>query len=470
MTLRLRLTLITTLVLAIVLTAFGIGVYVLLNKTLHDNLDKDIGTYAAQIVGAIDSGEDPASYFGRVDFVAELLDSSGSTLPIQPFNAQDLLPKDAHAIAVAADSTQRPFYRDITVSAVQLRMLVVHVSSPRYDGALLVAEPRASISLTLARLRTLLTAAGIFGLMLAALLAWESAQAALRPVEEVGAAASEIGETGDLSRRVDPTSAGSKDELGKLTIAFNSMLDRLEETQQTLSKTLDSQRRFLADASHELRTPLTTMRGNLEVLRSSPNMSLPDRNDALRDSIEEAERMSKLVEDLLALARADARAPVPNEPVQLSRIVRDSLSVLPADTATVNLDADDSVIVDGSAELLRRLVGNLVDNAIKYTPTDGSIDASVSKENGWAVVRVKDTGIGMTPEELSLAFNRFWRSDRSRGERGSGLGLAIAKAVATDHGGTLEAESQAGVGTTMTVKLPLGVSKDSDQAVIASGS
>lgn len=459
MTLRLRLTLLITVILVVVLSSFGAGVYVLLNKTMHDNLDRDILRYATEVVTAIDAGEEPTTYFGRVDFITELLSPTGSVLPIQPFSSTELLPKSSRAQNVASERDARPYYEDITVRGVPLRLYVLHIPSLRYDGAMLVAAPRRAISETLRRLRLLLLWAGLIGLALAAGVAWQTARTALRPVEEVANAATEIGTTGDLSKRVDP---GGGDELGKLTVAFNAMLDRLEEAHHTLERTLESQSRFLADASHELRTPLTTMRGNLEVMRSSPEMPETDRVDALRDSIEEAERMSHLVEDLLALARADAQAPMPVEPVALAEAASDAIATASAAQAAsvgsspaIHLNADDSLVVSGSGDLLRRMIANLVENAIKYTPSDGRVEVTVTRESGWAVLRVADTGIGMSEPEIAHAFDRFWRSDKSRGERGSGLGLSIVKSVAEDHGGSIQAASDVGAGTTMTVRLPL---------------
>lgn len=449
MTLRVRLTLVSTIVLGVVLTSFGAGVYLLLNKTLHDNLDQTLTRYTEEVIRDYPFIE---GYSNRVDYLAQIVSSGGTERPIWP-PGTSLLPSDERVLSVArGDATS--YYADITVANVQLRMRVTRI----VDGALLVAAPRATISETLNRLRLLLTWAGVIGLGLAALLSWQAAKTALRPVEEVAEAATAIGETRDLSRRVDP---GGEDELGKLTKAFNGMLDRLEAAQTELERTLDGQRRFLADASHEMRTPLTTMRGNLEVIKASPDISAEDLKAALTDSIDEAERMSRLITDLLALARADARAQPREESVQMAGVVREAVAgAQTADTASggdgphVTIRADETVTVRGSTEGLRRVVTNLVENAMKYTPGEGSIEVSVQREDQWAVLRVTDSGIGMTHDEVAHAFDRFWRSDRSRAERGSGLGLAIVKSVVEEHGGAIVAESAPGRGTTMWVRLP----------------
>lgn len=453
MTLRFRLTLVSTIVVMVVLASFGGGVYLLLNKALHDNLDAQLARHVPTVARDFPFSE------GRADYIAQVVSSAGTVTPIGPYQSAVLSTDDSDVRAIATGASRKAVFKDITIGRVEARLVIAPGLISGTPVAIMVAAPRGTISETLRRLRNLLAWAGLIGIALAAALAWQSARTALRPVEEVSAAAAEIGRTADLSRRVH---AAGTDELGQLTVAFNGMLDRVEHAQTTLERSLEGQKRFLADASHELRTPLTTMRGNLEVLRSSPDMPAKDRADALHDSIEEAERMSVLVEDLLALARADAQAPRHDEPVELARITREAIaSAAGADEAAggdgpnVRMDVASNVLVHGSADQLRRLATNLVDNAIKYTPAEGHIDVTVAVDGDWAVMRVRDDGVGMSPEELVHAFDRFWRSDRSRGERGSGLGLAIAKSVVHEHGGTIDAESVPGEGTLMTVRLPL---------------
>lgn len=454
MTLRFRLTLVSTLVLTIVLTSFGAGVYLTLNKALHDNLDQTLTRYTEEIISFYPGIE---AFRSRVDYVAQIVSPGDVRRSIWP-PGEALLPTNDRILAVA-EGREPAYYADITVARVPLRLRVTPLQNNGVIvAALMVATPRANIAETLNRLRLLLIWAGVIGVGLAAILSWQAAKTALRPVEEVADAATAIGETRDLSRRVDP---GGEDELGKLTKAFNGMLDRLESAQTELERTLEGQRRFLADASHEMRTPLTTMRGNLEVIKASPDISADDLKAALTDSIDEAERMSSLVADLLALARADARAQPREERVVLAEVVREAVAgAQTADTAAggdgphVTVDVEDSLVVTGSSEGLRRVVTNLVENAMKYTPGDGRVEVSVHREDSWAVLRVADTGIGMTTEEVAHAFDRFWRSDRSRAERGSGLGLAIVKAIVEEHGGAIVAESAPGRGTVMWVRLP----------------
>jgi signal transduction histidine kinase len=285
----------------------------------------------------------------------------------------------------------------------------------------------------------------------------------LRPVDDIAAAAHEIGQTQDLGRRL---ATHREDELGTLVESLNGMLDRLQRARDELERTLEGQRRFLADVSHELRTPLTTVRGNLEVTLRDSSMPADDRKAAIADALGEAERMSRMVEDLLELARTGVARDARREPVELGRLVESAVESARSRSGVVPIGCAvrDAPVVAGDKDQLRRLVDNLLDNAAKYT-TAGEVRVEAVCEDGSAVVRVSDTGPGMTPDETAHAFERFWRGERARGEPGSGLGLAIARAVAEGHGGTITLDSSPGAGTTVTVRLPRALMPLSDAPV-----
>lgn len=278
-----------------------------------------------------------------------------------------------------------------------------------------------------------------------------------RPLENIAALARQISRADDLSRRLPDS--GRQDEIGDLTIALNQTLERLE----TLFRT---QQRFLADVSHELRTPLTTIRGNVDLMR---RMGVAD--DSFLDDIQaELERMTRLVNDLLLLARADVGTlPIERKPVALDTLVLDvfrqvSMLERPVD---VILDEVDQVSVLGDADRLKQLILNLADNAVKYTADGGEVHLALSKTETEAKVRISDTGIGISQEDLPYIFDRFYRVDkaRTRAHGGSGLGLSIAKWVVEVHGGSIEVESEVSVGTTFRVTLPLWSPPKSDSAV-----
>lgn len=268
-----------------------------------------------------------------------------------------------------------------------------------------------------------------------------------KPLEDIAVVAQQITRADDLSRRVPDT--GRTDEIGDLTRAINDTLERLE-------RLFLAQQRLLADVSHELRTPLTALRGNLDLMR---RMDETDP-DSLAVIQEEVERMTRLVGDLLLLARADAGGlPLARQPVELDNLffeVYRQISLLEKSVEVSVTDIDQACVI-GDADRLKQLLINLVDNAIKYTPTGGTVSLGLTKEDGWARISVKDTGIGIPAEDLPYIFDRFYRVDkaRSRSQGGSGLGLSIAKWIAQAHGGSIEVASQVGKGTTFTVSLPV---------------
>jgi two-component system, OmpR family, sensor kinase len=456
--LRLRLTLITTVVLAVVLGVFGSGVYVLLDRNLRSRLDQTLEQRTLAVARLMRLNPEVASLgFLPPNFYVEIVGTDGTILDKSPALGNEQLPVDPGVATVAA-GRRDAFTYETSVGPYHLRVRAVGLidrASGTPVGSVLVAASVQEADETLARLRGILILAGIAGIALAAALGWRSARTALKPVEEIGATAQEIGATGDLSRRV---SSDRTDELGQLTRAFNTMLDRLQAAQAALSRTVETQRRFVDDASHELRTPLTIMRGNLELVAREPSMAPAERDAALRDSIAEAERMTQLVDDLLALARVDAGMTMPDLHVALAPLVRavaqETKATAGDRTISVTIGSE-SAGVRGSENLLRRVLANLADNAVKHTRPDGAISLSLVQENDAAILTVADDGVGMTAEEVPHVFDRFWRSDASRERPGSGLGLAIAKAVVEAHGGTIEAASEPGAGTTFTVRLPL---------------
>jgi signal transduction histidine kinase len=268
-----------------------------------------------------------------------------------------------------------------------------------------------------------------------------------RPLETIAAHARQISRADDLSRRLPDT--GRQDEIGDLTMALNQTLERLEMLFRT-------QQRFLADVSHELRTPLTTVRGNVDLMR---RMGVAD--DSFLDDIQaELERMTRLVNDLLLLARADVGGlPIARKPVALDTLLLDvfrQLSMLDRGVDIV-LEEVDQVSVLGDADRLKQLILNLADNAVKYTVDGGAVRLGLSKTSSEAHIMISDTGIGIPESDLPHIFDRFYRVDkaRTRSHGGSGLGLSIVKWIVDVHGGTIEVESEVGKGTTFYVTLPL---------------
>jgi signal transduction histidine kinase len=316
---------------------------------------------------------------------------------------------------------------------------------------------------------------------------WSLVSRALRPVDEITRTALEL-ESRSLDRRIVPSRPD--DEIGRLAGAFNEMIARLGQSFRQIEQ-------FSADASHELKTPLTTIRGEAEVALME-ELSPAEYRRVLRSIIEEVERMSAVIENLLTLARADAdRVRLRRERVALDELLiavyEPAERVARAKGVALELDEIADVAVSGDALWLQQLLTNLVTNAVKYTPSGGEVRLSLVRDeerpttndqrpttsapaalptpdpepqSGWAVLAVADSGIGIPEEHQPHIFDRFYRVDaaRSRDSGGAGLGLSIARWIAESHGGTIALVSGVGQGSTFTVRLPLATSGAAEAA------
>lgn len=273
---------------------------------------------------------------------------------------------------------------------------------------------------------------------------------ALRPVSALTETARSIAHSRDFEDRVPVVPR--QDELGRLASTFNEMLASLEQAYA-------AQQRFVSDASHELRAPLTAIQGNLELLEQRPNLAAGERQEAVQEAAREARRLSALVADLLALARADAGVAFRHEPVELDRVLLETLSQARHLARGQRMEVVDlePTTVQGDPDRLKQLVLILVDNALKYTPPAGHVTVGLRHAGGVAEITVQDTGVGISSEDLPHVFERFYRADpaRSRDPGGTGLGLPIAQWIARQHSGDVVLSSQVGRGTTATVRLPL---------------
>ncbi|RIK40870.1 MAG: histidine kinase, partial [Chloroflexi bacterium] len=294
--------------------------------------------------------------------------------------------------------------------------------------------------------------------------AWFVAGAAMRPLRRMSRTAATIGRASDLSHRLDPP--GTRDEVQRLAETFNEMLGRLETT-------FSSQRRFVADASHELRTPLTALRANSDILLRQVDAGVLDQADlseGLSDIRNEVDRMSRLVQNLLTLARADVGWRPEMAVVDLAGIARDAVRIatplmgehiFSQEIGTAGQDGHDDgepeLPVLGNADQLTQLLLILMDNAFTHAPGGVWVRLRVVADGDEALVAVSDGGPGIDAKHLGRVFERFYRTDeaRARTSGGTGLGLAIARTIVTIHNGTIEVASEPHVETTFTVRLPL---------------
>jgi signal transduction histidine kinase len=287
-------------------------------------------------------------------------------------------------------------------------------------------------------------------------LGWVLAGMSLRPIHRLTQTAQAIGAERDFSRRVEHT--GPDDEVGRLARTFNAMLAELQAAYEQVEQALEMQRRFVADVSHELRTPLTTLSGNVELLRREPPISAEDQSEVLADMGSESQRLIRLVNDLLALARADAHRSFQSQTVAIKPIIEEVCrqARLLAPEREIDCSAPPDVAAWGQTDALKQVLLILLDNAIKHG--DGVITVTGEVLEGEVALSVRDTGPGIEPALMPHIFERFATGSEANAGigagKGTGLGLAIAKSLVEAQGGTIRVASQVGEGSVFTVTLP----------------
>jgi signal transduction histidine kinase len=455
---RTRLALIYTGLLAVALVVFGAGVFLVLRAQLQASFDAALQANAEHAGGAFAQDVDAsgnlapserlvdqfASTGGRVVILdprgSVLSDSAGSGATALPVAAGDLAAADQH----------HHLSRDVRIGADELRMIVepVIAADGRQIGYVAWADSTRPLRDLLSTVALSLALGGVVIVLLALVGGLVLARGALAPVAEVTDTARAIALSGDFAARVDAGRPG--DEVGDLAVAFNEMLAALEQNHQALQ-------RFLGDASHQLRTPLTTIRANLDLARR-PDVPEDDRRAILADARDEAERMARLVADLLSLARAESGARMEFAPVELDAVLVESVRRQAPTAAHLKMSVSvEPALVDGDRDRLADLVGILLDNATRYTPEGGSVHAELSIDDASAVLRISDSGVGLSEEDQQRVFERLYRGAWARAMRpsGTGLGLAIARWIVDSHGGTIDLANRDGGGTVATVTLPV---------------
>jgi signal transduction histidine kinase len=375
-------------------------------------------------------------------------DPTGSTLDRSANLGEADLPLSEAARSAALAG--QPTFESTTVQGVPLRQYAVPiVANGQTAGIVQVARSTRDTDQTLSSLRGALLVGNSILVLLGAVVGWFLAGRSLEPVRRITRTAEDIERSGELDRRV--FYQGPRDDLGELAIAFNSMLSRLDTV-------FNAQRRFVADASHELRTPLATLRVNVDLLRRQRELAPPAWGEVLDDLSLEMARLTRLVEGLLDLARADTGYHLPREPIALdellARVERQAGALAQDVRIEVRGSAVGQVLANGDA--LTQLFLILLDNAVKYTPAGGVVRLERERQNGVVRVQVSDSGAGIAPEDLPHLFDRFYRAPAARGRPGAGLGLAIARWIAEEHQGQLTVRSAVGQGSVFTVTLPAG--------------
>ncbi len=480
MSIRLRLALWYTAFLAIMFVIFAPAVYIVVERQLTGEVDRWLapigdrvvrsvtdnakalqspngpgptqstgGASAAQILSALSTYQDlDLEQFTSPGVYVELLDANGKVMARSPNLQGKALSVPDGAFASAWWGTADSFTANWNGDRYRGYLApIAGDKEPR--GFVLVARSLQPIDDALNTLRFVLIVGNIAGLALAVGVGWLIARNSLRPIDEITNTARSIALSQGFGQRL--TVGKSRDEVGTLAVTFNEMLASLDAAYA-------AQRRFVADASHELRSPLTSIRSNIDILRRALNAPEEDRAEALADVADEVDRLSRLTSDLLLLARADAGHKIEMSKVSMDHLVVDVHRQMEAQAQGVTLELGPTrkVTVMGNQVWLKQLLLILLDNALKYTPTGGSVTLTLERDGGSALVKVTDTGIGIAAEDLPHVFERFYRADkaRAREEGGAGLGLAIALWIAEEHRGELTVESDPGNGTTFTLRLP----------------
>jgi two-component system OmpR family sensor kinase len=334
---------------------------------------------------------------------------------------------------------------------------VYEARDPEDPGLTVVAVPLKEVDQTLSRLLLVeaLVILGVLGAL--GVTAFFVVRLGLRPLHRIEVTAGQIA-AGDLSRRVSP--ATERTEVGRLGLALNEMLARLEQAFAQREASEEHLRRFLADASHELRTPLAAIRGYAELFRMGAAQGAADRELAMRRIEEESKRMGVLVENLLTLARLDEAPELRRERVDLATLARDAVedARATAPERRITLAADAPADVSGDSHQLRAVLANLVRNALVHTAAGTPIEVAVEHLDGYVTLTVRDHGPGLPDGANGRLFDRFWRAEggRERGRGGAGLGLAIVDGVVRAHRGEIDAANAQGGGAVFTVRLPAG--------------
>ncbi|MFX3631980.1 MAG: sensor histidine kinase [Candidatus Pristimantibacillus sp.] len=487
MTIRLRLTLWYSGLLAATLVVFGCAIYFFVTMNTYGDMKAALRNQAdsIRVIGTknffdeLDLQTD--SYFYEQDLYVQIVNyKEGAITPdrsmkklglVFPYPAAGKQPGIQYTKAkVNINGDSYPF--------LIFQTPLIDSKDNSLVGLLQVGAYNGSEERFLSGLRSILVFSSIAVLVFAFTAGLFLARQVLRPIERVIRATEKIQGGSDLSVRIPIE--GPKDEIGRLVYTLNIMLSRLEMTYNELDDLYKAQRRFVSDASHELRTPLTTIRGNIELLQRMWTKSMDPQalngivlaldkqhwelsNEAMQDISGEAKRMSTLVNDLLALARADAGYIMEKSSLSMQLLVekvarRAQLLPHSAEWKQGDLSSLADVNVYGNQDYLQQLLFIFIENAFKYT-LEGSVELSAQRKEDQIGIVIRDTGIGMNPNEVPHIFDRFYRADESRGQTvGTGLGLSIAKWIIDEHKGSIEVTTMEGKGSVFIIWLPIDFS------------
>jgi len=443
---RARLALLSSLAIAVTIVAVAGAVYVVVRDQLYDDVTDQLRSRAAihaarGFANITQLRPLQGPQVPEPPTLPRLIAADGSVLAARYPRLSYPVTREARAVAAGDRASS---LSDLDFRAEHFQVLTVRAGPGR---ALQLAQSLEPVDETVETLAFALAAAAGGGILIALLAGQLVATGALTPVRRLRRAAEEVGRTGDLSRRIEPS---GRDELASLAASFNAMLDRLEAMIAALEQARLAQRQLVADASHELRTPLTSLRANIELLALGVDAVPTGRDELVADVLEELNGLTTLVGQLIDLAREDQREPE-RAPVRLDEVVEEALPRVRHHYPEIEFD----ILLEptnllGSREALGRAVTNLLDNAGKWSPAGGIVEVRLRDR----ALQVRDHGPGIADADLGRVFERFYRGDGARTRPGSGLGLAIVAQVVSAHGGQVRAERAEGGGALLTATFP----------------
>ena len=448
-------------VLSLILIIFASGIFIYFKNSLQESIDAKIRSIG-EVLSSSMTDTHNTSVFGNFERYLEnvlgkkpkgkfiqIMDSSGRIGAKMSDIEGEALPTSFSALERAMRG--EVVYETIERTSPRLRMITIPiVENKKVTSVVQVGTSLEDFDETIKKLLLIMIISIPSSICVTIIVGYFMAKKALRPVDQIRRAAVKISSS-NLDERIDIV--GRRDELGRLAETFNAMIGRLKDAFQRINQ-------FSIDVSHELKTPLTILKGETEVaLRKEREKQ--DYQELLKSNLEEIDRMSCIIDDLLLLSKADTKEIKLNvEDVALRDLIMDvcmDMKVV-ADKKNVELETSEleDIRLKGDELKLRRMLLNVVENGIKYSHTGGKVSVSSYANNGYAKIDIMDNGIGISEEDIKYIFDRFYRADRSRKrESGSGLGLSISRWIAEAHKGSIEVKSQSSQGSMFTIKLPI---------------
>ncbi len=448
-------------ILALILLIFSSGVYIYFKNSLERSIDVKIKSIAEVLASSM-TEEHSGNVFGNFERYLEnvlgkkpkgkfiqIIDSSGKI----GAKMNDI---ETDAIPTRFNTTERALKGEIVYETIEdanprLRMITMPIlDNKKITSIVQVGSSLADFDETMRKLLIIMVISIPTSISVTIIMGYFMAKKTLRPVDQIRRAAVKISSS-NLDERIDIK--GRKDELGRLAETFNAMIARLKDSFQRINQ-------FSIDVSHELKTPLTILKGETEVVLRKDRDNEEYKN-LLQSNLEEIDRMARIIDDLLLLSKADRKDMKLNiGNISLRDLVADvcmNMKIF-ADKKEIVLVVDElaDVRLIGDELKLRRMLWNIMENGIKYTPKGGVVTVSSYTNNGFVCVNVTDNGMGISGDDIKYIFDRFYRADRSRKrESGSGLGLSISKWIAEAHKGAIEVTSQLSKGSQFLIKLPI---------------